>query len=265
MITRNFTLYLNAGHTVPLVINVNQYDVGEQWVFSLINGNGVKYTPSTGAIVGIKSDGLGIINSGSVNADGDVVINETKQMTAAVGKNTYELLIDDQTHGTANFIVLVEPKPGDQADFSESDLSLLQQAIDGTSATAIAQGVSDWMDNNITEPTQPVVDQSLSVQGAAADAKKTGDEISDLKSQIDDIDANVELTPIDVTYELALSEDIPEGGGSTGGLAFDSGYQDAQGYIHLTKNGVDLPSSAFTPFKVAVGGDAETITAINAI
>lgn len=183
MITRNFNLYLNAGHAVPLVINVNQYDVGEQWVFSLINGNGVKYTPSTGAIVGIKSDGLGIINSGSVNADGDVVINETKQMTAAVGKNTYELLIDDQTHGTANFIVLVEAKPGDQADFSESDLSLLQQAIDGTSAAAIAQGVSDWMDDNLT-PTTPVVDASLSTAGAAADAKKTGDEISDLKSAI---------------------------------------------------------------------------------
>ena len=190
MITRNFTLYLNAGHTVPLVINVNQYDVGEQWVFSLINGNGVKYTPSTGAIVGIKSDGLGIINSGSVNADGDVVINETKQMTAAVGKNTYELLIDDQTHGTANFIVLVEPKPGDQADFSESDLSLLQQAIDGTSAAAIAQGVSDWMDDNMTG-TSPAVDSSLTVSGAAADAKKVGDEIGDLKSQIDDIEEQI--------------------------------------------------------------------------
>lgn len=184
MITRNFNLFLNAGKHIPLVINVNQYDHDEQWCFTLLNDNGEKYLPSTGAIVGIKADRLGIINSGTVNASGQVVINETEQMTAAVGKAVFELLIDDQTHGTANFAVLVEPKPGNNADFSESDLSLLQEAIDGTSAAAIAQGVSDWMDDNLT-PTTPVVDASLTVQGAAADAKKTGDEISDLKSQIE--------------------------------------------------------------------------------
>lgn len=152
MITRNFNLYLNAGHSVPLVINVNQFDSGEQWVFTLYNADGTKYTPSTGAIVGIKSDGLGIINSGSV-VGGKVVINETQQMTAAVGKAVFELLIDSQTHGTANFIVLVEPKPGDNADLSESDLSLIQQAIDTTSPQAVHQAVTDWMDENVSTGT----------------------------------------------------------------------------------------------------------------
>ena len=213
MITRNFNLYLNAGHSVPLVINVNQYDSGEQWVFTLYNSDGTKYTPSTGAIVGIKSDGLGIINSGSV-VDGNVVINETQQMTAAVGKAVFELMIDSQTHGTANFIVLVEEKPGNNADLSESDLSLLQEAIDATSPlptggtvgqvltkTAsgstwsdagtptqeqVADAVSDWADEHITVSTGVVIDTSLSVAGAAADAKATGDEITDLKSAFDD-------------------------------------------------------------------------------
>lgn len=183
MITRNFNLFLNAGKHIPLVINVNQYDHDEQWCFTLLNDNGEKYIPSTGAIVGIKADRLGIINSGTVNASGQVVINETEQMTAAVGKAVFELLIDDQTHGTANFAVLVEPKPGNNADFSESDLSLLQEAIEGTSAAAIAEGVGTWMDDNL-EPGEWVIDSSLTVQGAAADAKKVGDEISDLKSQI---------------------------------------------------------------------------------
>ena len=190
MITREFNLYLHAGHSIPLVINCNQYDRGEQWLFTLFNADGTQYTPSSGAIVGIKSDNLGIINSGSVDSDGRVVINETQQMTAAVGKAVFELLIDDQTHGTANFIVLVEPKPGDNADLSESDLSLIQQAIDGTSAAAIAQGVSDWMDENLT-PTTPVVDQSLTVQGAAADSAKVGQELSDLMSQISSLGGGV--------------------------------------------------------------------------
>lgn len=211
MITRNFNLYLNAGHSVPLVINVNQYDQGEQWVFTLYNADGTKYTPSTGAIVGIKSDGLGIINSGSV-VDGNVVINETQQMTAAVGKAVFELMIDSQTHGTANFVVLVEEKPGNNADLSESDLSLLQEAIDATSPlptggtvgqvltkTAngsawsdagtptqeqVADAVSDWADEHITVETGVVIDTSLSVAGAAADSKAVGDELSDLKIAI---------------------------------------------------------------------------------
>lgn len=191
MITREFNLYLHAGHSIPLVINVNQYDRGETWVFTLFNADGTQYIPSSGAIVGIKSDNLGIINAGEVDGLGRVLIDETEQMTAAVGKAVFELLIDDQTHGTANFVVLVEPKPGDNADLSESDYSLFQQAIDGTSATAIAEGVADWMDENLT-PTSPVVDASLTVQGAAADSAKVGQELSDLKSQIQTIEEEIE-------------------------------------------------------------------------
>lgn len=48
--------------------------------------------------------------------------------------------------------------------------------------TTIAQDVSDWLENNLT-PTSPPVDDTLTIQGAAADAKKTGDEISDLKTE----------------------------------------------------------------------------------
>lgn len=212
MITRYFNLNLNAGHSVPLVINVNQYDQGEQWVFSLYNSDGEKYTPSSGAIVGIKSDGLGIINTGTVDSSGRVVINETEQMTAAVGKAVFELMIDSQTHGTANFIVLVEPKPGNNADLSESDLSLLQEAIDSTSPAAIAEAVSDWMDDNLA-PSQWVIDSSLSVQGAAADAKATGDEISDLKSAISGggLTDDIKQALLDAFDHVAWDEDDPTG------------------------------------------------------
>lgn len=49
---------------------------------------------------------------------------------------------------------------------------------------AVADATESWLAENITEPTQPAVDASLSVTGAAADAKKVGDELSELKSQI---------------------------------------------------------------------------------
>lgn len=219
MITREFNLYLHAGHSIPLVINVNQYDHGEQWLFKLFNSDGTQYTPSTGAIVGIKSDGLGIINSGSVDAQGRVVINETQQMTAAVGKAVFELVIDDGAHGTANFVVLVEPKPGDNADLSESDISMIAQAVEAAStikpygsplvASTVA-GMTDhekvyvyvgsetgytsgnwyywdgsaWTSGGVYNSVAVQTDTTLTLSGVAADSKKTGDEINDLKSQI---------------------------------------------------------------------------------
>lgn len=219
MITRNFNLFLNAGKHIPLVINVNQYDHDEQWCFTLLNDNGEKYIPSTGAIVGIKADRLGIINSGTVNASGQVVINETEQMTAAVGKAVFELVIDDGTHGTANFVVLVEEKPGNNADLSETDISMIEEAIEAAStikpygsplvASTVA-GMTDhekvyvyvgsetgytsgnwyywdgsaWTSGGVYNSVAVQTDTTLTFSGVAADAKKTGDEISDLKSQI---------------------------------------------------------------------------------
>lgn len=129
MITRNFNLYLNAGVSAAPTINVNQYDRDEQWVFTLYNENGAVYTPSSGSIIGLKSDGHVIANAGTVS-DGKVVITETEQMTAVAGNGVFELQIDGETHGTANFIVRVEKSPAEGGDYSDSDLSLFQEAID---------------------------------------------------------------------------------------------------------------------------------------
>lgn len=278
-LVREFDLFLTAGRGLPLLINVNQFDSGEEWHFTLYKGDGTQYIPSTGAIVGIKSDGLGIINSGTV-VDGKVVIVETQQMTAAVGKATFELTIDSGTHGTANFNVLVEPKPGNNADLSDSDLSLIQEALNavsplptggtvgqvltktaqgstwsdaGTPTQAqVAEAVSDWADENITVTTGVVIDQSLSVQGAAADAKKTGDEISDLKSAIGDLS---ELETTDKTDLVsAINEAMESGGGlDLSDLTMTAVQSQTEGFSTLTLSDgetsktVDIPVASLDP------------------
>ena len=128
-ITRMFTVYLNRTKQPPLSFNVNQYDRGEKWVFTILEENGTEYTPTTCSIVGRKSDGTGIAVEGTVE-NGKAVIYETEQMTAAPGKAVFELSVDNLTHGTANFIVNVEKRPLDEAVMSESDLSLIQQVLD---------------------------------------------------------------------------------------------------------------------------------------
>lgn len=65
--------------------------------------------------------------------------------------------------------------------------------IDGTQlnnyvASQLNQDVSNWLNTNVDPVGSAViVDSSLSISGAAADAKKTGDEITDLKSAFSSI------------------------------------------------------------------------------
>lgn len=153
MITRTFKLCLNAGTGSAPFINVSQTDRDETWLFELYTETGERYIPSSGAIIGIKADGHGIANTGTVDSEGRVVITETEQMTAAAGRSIFELSIDGLTHGTANFIVNVEKKPIDGAIMSDSDLSLIQEAI---TAAEEVKAVIEKMDitidtyNNLT-------------------------------------------------------------------------------------------------------------------
>lgn len=181
-IIRDFTLYLHAGISVPPVVHVNQYDQGEVWRFTLLEEDGSQYTPSSGALIGVKADGHAIAGvTGTVMGDGRVSITETQQMTAAAGKAVFELTIDGGAHGTANFIVQVEPKPTDSAILSDSDLSIIQEGLNSVTPAAIEEKVSDWLEENFTEPP---VDPSLTIANAAADAKVTGEKITELKTDL---------------------------------------------------------------------------------
>ena len=151
-INRYFKLYLNAGIAVAPVIHVNQYDQGESWYFALYKDNGEAYIPADGSIIGVKSDGNIITNAGTITQN-YVVITETQQMTAAAGKGIFELQIDGGTHGTANFIVQVEKSPTEGGVVSDSDLSLIQEALNAVTPEAITEAVDDWMDEYASNAT----------------------------------------------------------------------------------------------------------------
>lgn len=213
MITREFDLMLYQEGNL-LFINANQYDSGEQWIFTLYEENGVKYTPATGAIVGVKSDGKGIINTGTVDEYGRVVINETQQMTAAAGLATFELLIDNDTHGTANFKVDVEPRPADNADLSDSDLSLIQEAIDsaevivevigdGDPSEVIGEHVDAWLDAH-PEATTTVQDGAITapkINQSLWDKLLVSEEASGAVASFDDGADDVPVSSLKVALE----------------------------------------------------------------
>lgn len=60
----------------------------------------------------------------------------------------------------------------------------INQSVEQQLPAVIPDAVSDWLDENIT-PTTPIVDPSLNISGAAADAKVTGDKIKEINDIVD--------------------------------------------------------------------------------
>ena len=55
------------------------------------------------------------------------------------------------------------------------------------SKKGMQQSVSDYLDEHLTNPTNPPLDTSLTIANAAADSKATGDKLSELKEGLSDI------------------------------------------------------------------------------
>lgn len=78
----------------------------------------------------------------------------------------------------------------------EELLQELNEVIEGMGGSVspedIATAVSAYLDEHLTNPTNPPVDTSLTIAGAAADAQKTGVEIGALKEDLNDIEGELE-------------------------------------------------------------------------
>ena len=130
-------------------------------------------------------------------------------------------------------------------------------AQNGTvSKEEIAEQVSEWLEENIHEDPTVVIDASLSVSGAAADAKATGDEISELKADLDNlsvdanmIDANDKKTEyIDYDGYILQTSSYLDYNGTIGtdqtGLCATTGFMDMS----------DVPDKLYVKFGSTVEG-----------
>lgn len=85
----------------------------------------------------------------------------------------------------------------------EELLVQLNELIEGISASVdpeeLTPIVTAWLAENIHDGA--VVDTSLSVAGAAAESKKTGDEISQLKNDLNDMGLSVVDGKLCITYK----------------------------------------------------------------
>ena len=209
MIVRRFKVNLVPGGRAE-VVNLSQYDSDVVLEFELYTTEGV-FTVAEGTTVlfrGSKPDGNGISIDAELESTVDAETGQTvhvvtvelnQQVTAVAGRSFYELSLrkDGEELNTANIIIDVERAPLDKDTLpSESVIRELVDVIDKADEIMAA-----------AEAVTTAIDDTLTQQGKAADAKKVGDEISDIKANISEITEEYGIvdrktyTPIEFTLK----------------------------------------------------------------
>ena len=101
---------------------------------------------------------------------------------------------------------IYEVTPQSRVEALLVELNELIEEIDSSvSPEDISTAVTAYLDEHLTNPTSPPVDTSLAIAGAAADAKKTGDEIGALKEGFNELPSL--KTPEETEADLYVSDE----------------------------------------------------------
>lgn len=172
---------------VPLVIHLGQYDSDFSLVFELYSSAGdfTVESGTTAMIRGTKTDGNAYDADATINISAKTVtVAGSEQMTAAKGRNIYELVLKKGTKvlSTANFILDVERAAMDADTIaSESVLKELNAIIAGaetaTEAAADAASAADRAE-----------DAADSVSSASTQIATNTADIADLKADFEQLE-----------------------------------------------------------------------------
>lgn len=186
MIVRRFKINMIPGGKMAEVA-LSQYDSDVTLEFELYASDGtfVVESGTTAVFRGSKPDKNGISVAAELESTIDsetgkniylATVDVIPQMTAVAGRSLYELSLQKggEELNTANFILDIERAPLD-ADTLPSE-SVIRELVD----------VIDKADEIMAaaEAVTTAIDDTLTQQGKAADAKKVGDEISDIKTDL---------------------------------------------------------------------------------
>lgn len=174
MITQNFSLNMIPSSS-PVVVHVNQYDVGTgRLIIKLYNGD-TAYTPASGAsarIQGTKPDGRGFEYSATLSGS-TVTANVTEQMTIVAGLVRCQILITEGSNVTGTFVFMMDVQksalPAD-TDMSASEYQLVEELLEEVISASghppqIGQNGNWWVwDVNSGQYVDSGVDASITVR-----------------------------------------------------------------------------------------------------
>jgi len=147
MITQQFDLNL-IPNQAPVIVDVDQYDTGTgRFVISLYKDD-VPYTPASASAViqGTKPDGHSFSYPATLSGN-TVTANLMDQMTAVAGNVRTQIVVTEASGRTGTFAFILRVQKSalpDDADLSESDYPLIEQAIEAAgTAVSAAESASE--------------------------------------------------------------------------------------------------------------------------
>ena len=140
MITQTFDLNMIPDSS-PVVVHVNQYDVGSGRLIASLYKGETAYTPASGAtamIQGTKPDGHGFQYNATLSGS-TVTANLTDQMTAAAGPVRCQIVVTEGNNITGTFVFTLDVQksglPAD-TDMSASDYQAIEELIQAVIASS---------------------------------------------------------------------------------------------------------------------------------
>lgn len=195
MITHRNSLDICPGG-VPLFIRLSQYDSSFTLIFDLFSHKGT-FTVESGTTARfreLKPDGNAISIDATISGTTVTLAPSqanAQQMTAIAGNCKCELSLfkGDKELNTANFTLLIEKAVIDK-DTPYSD-SVIRELIDVTDRADEIMEAAKTVDEALSDLPN-LIDPTLTLEGHAADAKVTGDEITGLKSALSDVNERID-------------------------------------------------------------------------
>lgn len=206
---RTLTLNIIKGYGLDPVLNVSQFDKGYTVVCTVQKG-AEAFTPPTGStatVEGRKPDGTGYQYPATIDGS-TVTFTMAEQMTVLSGRSMAEIVFYDADSvriGTANFYIIVEAAPLNEStvisdtelpaiiDAANANAERAEDAADEAESTLanFAKVVAEQVEQMQIHEGQTVIDGTLTVSGAAADAKVTGDKVAELKNDLNELEGSI--------------------------------------------------------------------------
>ena len=133
MITQTFDLNMIPDSS-PVVVHINQYDIGAGRLIAKLYKGETSYTPASGAtaqIQGTKPDGRGFEYSATLNGS-TVTADVTDQMSIVAGRVRCQIVVQEGESVTGTFVFMMDVQksalPAD-TDMSASEYQLVEELL----------------------------------------------------------------------------------------------------------------------------------------
>lgn len=194
----------------------------------LIKVNGIYDTNISVYEVDTEADKNGMDTSG-IEQGSKVHIIETDKTYILDGQKQWSEIVENSTVNAENIVSATAAMTPEQAAQTRQNIG-----------ADTPETVTEWLNEHVDPDTGYVIDNSLTIQGAAADAKKVGDEISGLKNTVGNPVQSVYVASINLfdKTQIVTGEYLKDVGVGTGTSYSHSGIIDLKAGTYLFPSSV---------------------------